>query len=114
MDRNQASDSSPDIGRVRRDAILGIGRGAQKIPFFVLTLASPSAEPIRVHRVFYLAAPSQSILAEWVSAIREAMPSDEEARANAEAENEPVLMCGYLNKMGGSRKVRPVLRTPFF
>ena len=96
---------------MRRDAILGIGRGAQNIPFFVLIFASPS---VRVHRVFYLAAPSQSILAEWVSAIREAMPSDEEARANAEAENEPVLMCGYLNKMGGSRKVRPVLRTPFF
>jgi hypothetical protein len=57
--------------------------------------------------VYYLATPSQPILAEWVASIRAAMPSDEEAKALAEADAEPVLMCGYLNKMGGARKVRP-------
>ena len=50
-----------------------------------------------------MAASSQPALAEWVTAIREVIP-DEETRA-AETEVEPVLMCGYVNKMGGSRKV---------
>ena len=58
-----------------------------------------------MHSVYYLAAPSQQVLAEWVSAINSVLPADDIARANADAaESEPVLMCGYLHKMGGSRK----------